>query len=196
MNWRRAAIGVGIAIPVIALLAHGMSRDPRDIPSPLPGNSAPAFALPVFAPGEPPLQRPVGDTVRLADLRGQVVILNFWASWCMSCRAEHTTLSEVARHFAGKPIQFLGVLYNDDPASGTEWIKEMGGQSYASLNDPGARTAIDYGLYGVPETYFLDVHGRVAYKQTGPAPAALLVYIADSLIAAGQSEIPLAGKRQ
>jgi cytochrome c biogenesis protein CcmG/thiol:disulfide interchange protein DsbE len=72
----------------------------------------------------------------------------------------------------------------------------MGGQSYAALNDPGARTAIDYGLYGVPETYFLDVHGRVAYKQTGPASAALLARIADSLLAAGAKDAPLAGRNQ
>lgn len=196
MNWRRAAVGVGVAIPIIALLARGMSRDPRDIPSPLPGNSAPSFALPVFAPGQPPLARSVGDTVRLADLRGQVVVLNFWASWCLSCREEHATLSAVAKEYAGKPIQFLGVLYNDAPGAGTEWIKEMGGQSYAALNDPGARTAIDYGLYGVPETYFLDVHGRVAYKQTGPASAALLARIADSLLAAGAKDAPLAGRNQ
>jgi cytochrome c biogenesis protein CcmG/thiol:disulfide interchange protein DsbE len=126
--------------------------------------------------------------VTLANLRGQVVVLNFWASWCLSCRDEHTTLSAVARQYAGKPIQFLGVLYNDDAASGSAWIREMGGQSYASLNDPGARTAIDYGLYGVPETFFLDAHGRVAYKQTGPATAAGLAHVADSLIAAAQME--------
>jgi cytochrome c biogenesis protein CcmG/thiol:disulfide interchange protein DsbE len=188
MNWRRASLGVAAALPVIALLAWGMTRDPKDIPSPLPGKSAPSFALSVFAPGQQPLARTVGDTVRLADLRGQVVVLNFWASWCLSCRDEHVTLSAVARRYAGKPIQFLGVLYNDEPVSGTAWIKEMGGQSYASLNDPGARTAIDYGLYGVPETFFLDVHGRVAYKQTGPASAQVLARVADSLLAAAEKD--------
>jgi cytochrome c biogenesis protein CcmG, thiol:disulfide interchange protein DsbE len=195
MNWKRASVGIAGAIPVIALLAWGMTRDPRDIPSPLPGKSAPSFALQVFAPGQAPLARPVGDTVRLADLRGQVVVLNFWASWCLSCRDEHATLSEVARLYAGKPIHFLGVLYNDEPANGTAWIKEMGGQSYASLNDPGARTAIDYGLYGVPETFFLDVHGQVAYKLTGPASAAKLAQVADSLLAAGEKERGLAGRQ-
>ena len=195
MNWKRASVGIATAIPVIALLAWGMTRDPRDIPSPLPGKAAPSFALQVFAPGQAPLARPVGDTVRLADLRGQVVVLNFWASWCLSCRDEHATLSEVARHYAGKQIHFLGVLYNDEPENGTAWIKEMGGQSYASLNDPGARTAIDYGLYGVPETFFLDVHGQVAYKLTGPASAAMLAHVADSLIAAGEKERGLAGRQ-
>ena len=194
MNWKRAAVGIGAAVPVIALLAWGMGRDPREIPSPLPGKGAPPFALRVFAPGQPPLARTIGDTVKLAQFEGQVVVLNFWASWCLSCRDEHATLSAVARQYAGKPIQFLGVLYNDQPANGTEWIREMGGQSYASLDDPGARTAIDYGLYGVPETFFLDVHGRVAYKITGPATAAAINHVADSLIAAGAKDAAVAAR--
>ena len=88
---------------------------------------------------------------------GEVVVLNFWASWCLSCRDEHATLSAIgASSTRASPIHFLGVLYNDDPASGTAWITQMGGQSYPSMQDPGARTAIDYGLYGVPETFFID----------------------------------------
>jgi cytochrome c biogenesis protein CcmG/thiol:disulfide interchange protein DsbE len=185
MNWKRAFIASLAAVPVILLLAWGMTRDPKEIPSPMPGRDAPTFSLEVFAPGQPPLARPVGDTVRLAAMRGKVVVLNFWASWCLACRDEHTTLSEVARRYDGKPVQFLGVLYNDAPKNGTEWIAEMGGQTYPSVNDPGARTAIDYGLYGVPETFFLDASGRVAYKHTGPVSDAVVSRVVDSLIAAG-----------
>jgi cytochrome c biogenesis protein CcmG/thiol:disulfide interchange protein DsbE len=152
-----------------------------------PGREGPVFSLPVFAPGLTPLNRPVGDTVRLGDLRGQVVVLNFWASWCLSCRDEHVALSQVARQYAGRPVRFLGVLYNDVPSAGMEWIAEMGGQAYPSVNDPGARTAIDYGLYGVPETFFLDATGRVAYKHTGPVPARVLTRVIDSLLAAGSA---------
>ncbi len=184
MNWKRALIAVLFAIPVIGLFAWGMNRDPRDIPSPLPGREAPTFKLAVFAPGQEALSRPVGDSVRLADLKGQVVVLNFWASWCLACRDEHETLSEVARTYVGKPVHFLGVLYNDDSNSGTKWIAEMGGQSYPSVLDPGARTAIDYGLYGVPETFFLDANGRVAYKHTGPVTATVLHRVVDSLMTA------------
>ena len=183
MNWKRAWIASLFAVPVIGLLAWGMTRDPKDIPSPLPGREAPTFTLSVFAPGQPPLQRNVGDTIRLADYKGEVVVLNFWASWCLACRDEHTTLSEVAATYAGKPVHFYGVLYNDSPPNGTKWIAEMGGQSYPSLNDPGARTAIDYGLYGVPETFFLDRNGRVAYKHTGPVSPAVLQRVVDSLMA-------------
>ena len=184
MNWRRAGYASMAAAPVIALLAWGLTVDPKDIPSPLPGRAAPAFELGVFAPGEPPLARAVGDTLALDRLRGKVVVLNFWASWCLECRTEHRDLSAVARQMAGKPVQFLGVLYNDVASAGLSWIGEMGGQAYPGALDPGARTAIDYGLYGVPETFLIDGAGRVAYKHTGPIRAELLAFKIDSLLAA------------
>lgn len=187
MNWKRAAIAAVCVVPVIALFRYGLTRDPREIVSPLPGREAPDFTLSVFAPGQAPLTRPIGDTVSLAKFRGQVVVLNFWASWCLECQVEHSTLSEFARSYADKPVHFFGVLYNDVAPAGTEWIAKMGGQSYPSVLDPGARTAIDYGLYGVPETFFLDVNGRVAYKQTGPVTEAMLRRIVDSLMAAGHA---------
>lgn len=190
MNWKRASIAAATAAPVIGLLAWGLTRDPNSIPSPLPGREAPTFALQVFAPGQGDLARPAGDTVRLTDLRGKVVVLNFWASWCLACRDEHSALSDVAQSYAGKPVQFLGVLYNDVPDKGTAWIAEMGGQSYPSVDDPGARVAIDYGLYGVPETFFLDASGRVAYKHTGPVTPGVVRYKVDSLMAAAQPVAP------
>ena len=124
-----------------------------------------------------------GKMWTLSDLRGKVVVLNFWASWCLACRDEHSTLSSVAEAYAGKGVKFYGVLYNDVPANGTRWISEMGGQSYPSLNDPRTRTAIDYGLYGVPETFFIARDGRVAYKHVGPVTAQVLAYKLDSLLA-------------
>lgn len=193
MNWKRASIAAATAAPVIGLLAWGLTRDPNSIPSPLPGREAPAFALQVFAPGQGDLARPVGDTVRLAALRGKVVVLNFWASWCLACRDEHSALSDVARSYTGQPVQFLGVLYNDVPDKGTAWIAEMGGQAYPSVDDPGARVAIDYGLYGVPETFFLDANGRVAYKYTGPVTRGVLRFKVDSLVAAAQQAAPTIG---
>ena len=184
MNWQRATIATIFAVPVIGLFAFGLRHDPHDIPSPLPGKPAPSFALEVFAPGQPPLARPIGDTLRLADLRGQVVILNFWASWCLSCRDEHVDLSMVARQYAGKPVRFVGSLYQDNPDAGRQWIAEMGGQSYPSVTDPHTRTAIDYGLYGVPETFIISQDGRIAHKITGPATPAVLMQVVDSLLAA------------
>jgi len=187
MNWRRAAWASLAAAPVVTLLAWGMTRDPNEIHSPLPGREAPAFALRVFAPGEPPLARTVGDTLTLGRMRGKIVVLNFWASWCLECRVEHRDLSTVARQMTDKPVQFIGVLYNDVASAGLDWIQGMSGQAYPGVLDPGARTAIDYGLYGVPETFVIDGKGRVAYKHTGAIPAELLTLKIDSLIAAGSA---------
>jgi cytochrome c biogenesis protein CcmG/thiol:disulfide interchange protein DsbE len=183
MNWKRASTAAVVSLPIIGLLGYGLTRDPNEIPSPLPGREAPAFSLAVFATGERAQARAAGDTVRLADHRGEVVVLNFWASWCLACRDEHQALSEVAEQYAPRGARFYGVLYNDQPANGTRWIAGMGGQSYPSLEDPRTRTAIDYGLYGVPETFFIGRDGRVAYKHVGPVSAQLLASKLDSLLA-------------
>ena len=182
MNWRRAAIAVTVAVPVIAVLAYGLTQDPAQIPSPLPGRAAPAFALPVFSPGREPLSIPVGDTVRLSAYRGQVVVVNFWASWCLECRTEHSTLSAVASAYADRGVRFFGVLYNDTPDKGRDWIADMRGQSYPALQDDRIRTGIDYGLYGVPETFFITRDGQVAYKHIGPISERVLVQKLDSLL--------------
>lgn len=183
MNWKRASSAAVVAIPIIALLGFAMTRDPKEIPSPLPGRAAPPFSLAVFAEGVGAQHRASGDTIRLADHAGEVVVLNFWASWCLACRDEHTTLSEVSEVYATRGVKFYGVLYNDVPANGTRWISEMGGQSYPSLEDPRTRTAIDYGLYGVPETFFIGRDGKVAYKHVGPVSATVLARKLDSLLA-------------
>ena len=182
MNWKRSIIATVAAIPLIALFAYGFTRDPSAIDSPLPGNQAPGFALEVFAPGEEPLNRAVGDTIELGKLAGNVVVVNFWASWCLACRDEHQGLSETAKRYSTQPARFVGVLYNDRPAAGVEWIARMGGQSYPSVNDKGARTAIDYGLSGVPETFIIDPGGRIAYKHIGPISERLLSRWIDSLL--------------
>jgi cytochrome c biogenesis protein CcmG/thiol:disulfide interchange protein DsbE len=184
VNWRRAVAAVGVALPVIGLLGYGLTRDPKFIPSPLPGKPAPDFALAVFAPGEGTTALPVGDTVRLAAYKGKVVVINFWASWCLECRVEHEDLSRVATDYAPRGVHFFGALYNDVPKNGLEWIEGMGGQTYPSLRDPRARTSIDFGVWGVPETFLIGRDGRVAYKHVGPIAAALLTRKLDSLLLA------------
>ncbi len=190
MNWKRSFVAIAFAVPIIALLAWGFRRDPDAIPSPLPGQTAPEFALSVFSPGVGPLARPVGDTVRLADLNGKIVVMNFWASWCLVCREEHATLSAMVQKYARQPVTFLGVLYNDEPANGIQWIQTMGGQSYPSVFDPNLRTAIDYGLYGVPETFVIDASGRIAHKETGVVSGLVLSRVLDSLIVASGHPAP------
>jgi cytochrome c biogenesis protein CcmG/thiol:disulfide interchange protein DsbE len=166
---------------VIGLLAFGLTRDPGQIVSPLPGREAPPFALQVFAD---PGAHPPRETISLDDLRNQIVVLNFWASWCLPCREEHAALSNAATKYAGSDVQFVGVLYNDVAEGARRWIAAMGGQTYPSLLDPGSRTAIDYGLYGVPETFFIARDGKVAYKHIGPVTSQLIAQKIDSLLRA------------
>lgn len=176
MNWRRSVVGLVVGLPLVALLGFGLTRDPSEIPSPLPGRQAPDFNLP---------QMDGGTQVRLADLRGEVVVLNFWASWCFECRHEHQDLSRTATAYEGKGVRFYGVLYNDEAENGKRWIEEMGGQSYPTLLDPGSLTAINYGLYGVPETFIIDQNGKVVHKQIGPITTALLSQLLNPLLAQG-----------
>ena len=190
MNWNRALLAPALALPLLLLFAWGLGQDPLAIPSPLPGRQGPEFALEVFAPGREPIARPLGDTIRLDALRGNVVVVNFWASWCLACRDEHADLSMTALHYADQPVRFLGVLYMDQRPSALRWIENQGGQTYPSVDDPRSRTAIDYGLYGVPETFILDVEGRVAHKQVGPITASTLRRIVDSLLVASAASAP------
>ena len=182
MNWKRSAIALVLAVPVIALFAFGFTRNPSEIPSPLPGRTAPPFTLAVLTPGAGSQARVPGDTIRLGDLAGKVVVMNFWASWCLPCRTEHAALSEAATYYSDRPTQFIGVLYNDQPQAGIGWINEMGGMTYPAVTDDQSRTAIDYGLYGVPETFVIDAAGRVAYKHLGPITGDVLRRVIDSVL--------------
>ena len=168
MRRRVALVAAALAVPVVALLGFGLTRDPREIPSPLPGRPAPTFALEAVAGPA------VTDTVKLADLAGDIVVLNFWASWCLACRDEHAALTSVGARYANSDVRFVGVIYNDGVVAARRWLAEMGELPYPSLADPGARTAIDYGLYGVPETFFIGRDGRVAKKHLGPVTEQVL----------------------
>ena len=184
MNWRRSLVGVAIAVPIVGLLAFGMTRDPRAIVSPLPGRPAPQFALEVMRGSETLGSEfpQAGDTARLADHHGEVVVVNFWASWCLACRQEHPLLMAAAEEYGERGVRFYGVLYNDTRENARRFIVEMGGQGYPTLLDPGSRTAIDYGLVGVPETFFIGRDGRVAHKQIGPVTWPLLVEQLEKLL--------------
>lgn len=175
MNWRRSLIALAAVSPVVALLAFGMTRDPRAIDSPLPGRAAPEFVLPVME---------AEDSIRLADLRGHIVVLNFWASWCVPCLAEHPVLTNAAMAYHDRGVRFLGVLYRDSPQNARRWIDRLGGASYPTVLDDGSRAAIDYGLAGVPETFIIDRDGRIARKHIGPITDAQLAALLDPLIAA------------
>jgi cytochrome c biogenesis protein CcmG/thiol:disulfide interchange protein DsbE len=111
-------------------------------------------------------------------------VLNFFASWCLACRDEHPSLVSVGSRYVGTDVHFVGLLYNDSPSNARAWLQEMGPVPYPALDDPGSRAAIDYGLYGVPETFFIGRDGRVAYKHLGPVSDSLLIAKIESLRAA------------
>lgn len=184
MNWRRSVLGAGISLPIIALLAYGMTVDPNELPSTMPGRPAPDFALRMMDSAPP-------DTVRLSEQRGSVVVVNFWASWCLGCRDEHTDLSVTASKYEAQGVKFYGVIYSDSESNARRWIREMGGQRYPSLVDERSRTAIDYGLYAVPETVIIDQQGKVVYKHIGPITARQLSSIIDPLLEEAGSAKPL-----
>ena len=135
----------------------GLSRDPREVPSPLIGKDAPAFKLAqLHAPDK---------HLSPADLRGKVWLLNVWASWCVSCRVEHPLLMELAKT---SPVPVYGLDYKDKPDDGRAWLAQNGNPYTASIMDEDGRVGIDYGVYGVPETFLIDKMGVIRYKQIGP----------------------------
>lgn len=182
---RRVLLASFLAVGILGLLAYGLTRDPYVLPSPLVGKPAPALELPVMPERpDPDLDRWKGrDTVRMDELEGHLVVLNFWASWCLACREEHPHLSAAAERYREEGVRFYGVLYQDTPSAARSYIRELGGQSYPTLLDPGSRVAIAYGVYGVPETYFIDADGRVTHKHVGPVTSEILRTRIDSLLA-------------
>ena len=172
----RFVVALALALSFLGLMAFGFTRDPADLPSVLIDLPAPEFDLEEMARLNPTDDGPEESTrhIRLSSLRGSPVVLNFWASWCLACREEHEALSEAAVRYREAGVRFFGVLYQDSPANARKWIERMGGQSYPTLLDPTTRMAIEYGVYGVPETFFIDADGIIAHKHLGPVTEAVL----------------------
>ena len=156
-NPRVLVLGLAVVAPLVAVLVLNLGRDPHVIGSPLVGRAAPDFTL-------TPLDG--GEAVTLASLRGKPVVLNFWATWCVPCFEEHPVLVSTARRL-GDRARFVGVIYEDGEEQVKAFLARQGG-AYPSLMDPGSRTAIAFGVFGVPETYFIDAEGKIAAKQIGP----------------------------
>ena len=142
---------------LVVFLAIGLNRDPHEVPSPLINKAAPAFTL-------PQLKDPT-KTFSGAQMRGKVWILNVWASWCVTCRDEHPLLIEYAKT---KTVPIYGLNYKDERDDALGWLDELGDPYVLSVADVDGRVAIDYGVYGAPETYVIDQSGTIRFKQIGP----------------------------
>jgi cytochrome c biogenesis protein CcmG, thiol:disulfide interchange protein DsbE len=141
---------------LVGFLGKGLFLDPREVPSPLIGKPAPAFTAPIL--GEP------NKTFSTADMKGKVWLLNTWASWCAACRDEHPLLVEMLAH----NVPLYGLAYKDTDEESLEVLKKMGDPYIITATDADGRIGIDYGVYGVPETYVIDKAGIIRYKQIGP----------------------------
>jgi cytochrome c biogenesis protein CcmG/thiol:disulfide interchange protein DsbE len=144
-------------IVLAGFLLVGLNRDPREVPSPLINKAAPAFTL-------PQLKDPA-KTFSAQEMRGKVWILNVWASWCVTCRDEHPLLLEYAKTGA---VPIYGLNYKDVRDDALAWLSELGDPYVLSVADLDGRVAIDYGVYGAPETYVIDQSGTIRFKQIGP----------------------------
>ncbi|NNM00660.1 MAG: DsbE family thiol:disulfide interchange protein [Gammaproteobacteria bacterium] len=159
-NWLLFIIPVTLFVVLVAFFVRGLSLNPRYVPSPLIGKPAPAFSLPALSDPETIL------TERL--LSGQPTLLNVWATWCSGCREEHDFLLQLART-AGVPI--YGLNWKDDAEAARSWLKQLGNPYQAVAFDGEGRVAIDWGVYGAPETFLIGADGKVLYKHLAPLTA-------------------------
>lgn len=156
-----ALVPLAVFVALAVFLGIGLTLNPREVPSPLIGRPVPVFSLP------PVLGRTLGLSDR--DLKGQVSVVNVFASWCVPCRQEHPLIQRLA-----KEVPVHGINYKDQPQDAARWLDELGDPYTRTGADLDGRVAIEWGVYGVPETFVIDRDGRIAYKQIGPIPPGVL----------------------
>lgn len=157
MKSLRFAIPLIIFIGLMLLMLKGLWQDPKLVTSPLIDKPAPGFTLPILE-GD-------GSTFNLEEMRGKVWVLNVWASWCVACRAEHPLVTEMAREH---DILVVGLNYKDETQDALSWLERFGDPYLMSLVDKDGEVGIDYGVYGVPESFIIDAEGVIRRKVIGP----------------------------
>lgn len=154
---KRFLLPLAIFLVVVGFLAVGLTLNPREVPSPLVGKPAPAFTLPQLHEQD--------KAFSPADMTGQVWLLNVWASWCGGCKEEHPVLMRMAKTGV---VPIYGMDYKDQRDEALTWLRQHGNPYPLTSVDEAGRVGINYGVYGVPETYVIDKQGVIRYKQIGP----------------------------
>ena len=169
-------LGYGVALVAVGfavVLASRFGTDPGLVDSPLLGQTAPVFDL-------APLEG--GESVSLDELEGDIVVVNFFASWCLQCRNEHDALTSTANAFEDDGVTLVQIAYQESPPNSIDYLKTAGRSEHAHyLADPGSRTAIAYGVFGIPETFFIDEDGLVVGKIIGESDALTLGATIDAI---------------
>ncbi|HEX7811079.1 MAG TPA: DsbE family thiol:disulfide interchange protein [Burkholderiales bacterium] len=159
----RFLLPFGIFLVLAVFLAIGLNLNPREVPSPLIDKPAPAFQLPQL--------HEAGRTLAPQDMKGKVWVFNVWASWCVACLEEHPLLVELSKL---NLVPIVGLNYKDNRADALQWLQKRGDPYTLSAQDADGRVGIDYGVYGVPETYVIDKEGVIRYKRIGPVTPKIL----------------------
>ena len=159
----RFLLPLGLFVVVVGFLAVGLTLNPRELPSPLVGKPAPEFSLPQL--------QDQAKVLSSTELRGQVWLLNFWASWCGGCKEEHPVLLHLAQYGV---VPIYGMDYKDQRDEALTWLRRHGNPYSLTAMDEAGRVGINYGVYGVPETYVIDKAGVIRYKQIGPVDEDIL----------------------
>jgi len=155
---------LAVFLVMAAYFALGLTKDPKIIPSALIDKPVPAFKL-------PPIEGGRGNGFSSDDLKGDVTVVNVFASWCIPCRAEHPLVTELAEM---KIARVYGLNYKDNPADALRWLRALGDSYYATGADRDGRVGIDWGVYGVPETFIVDRAGKIRHKHVGPMTSDIL----------------------
>ena len=167
--------GVGLLAVVLGVVfASRFGVDPQLTPSPLIGEPVPDLTLPYLE---------FDDDFSFSELEGEVAVVNFWASWCLACRDEHQALLDAAAAYQDLGVTFVGVLVQDSVDNGLDFLAELGrGEPYVYVDDPDSRASLEFGLLGVPETFFVDRDGTIVGKVSGPVNAPLITATLDAIL--------------
>ncbi len=168
----------GLSLGVLGVLIKGLTLNPSIVSSTLIGKPALDFEVEVLE-GAAWLPKLSGNKIKLSDLHGKRLILNFWASWCVSCREEAAQMEKFWEKYRDRGIIILGVAIQDTPEAAREFAK-LHGKTYPIALDVSGKTTIDYGVYGVPESFFIDENGIIIHKEAGPITFELLEQINSS----------------